>query len=178
MNAMVIVLNGGSSAGKSEIARSLQDVLSEPWLAFGVDTLIEAMPSGLLTAEAGIVFGSNGQVSPGPLFGRLEDAWMHGLAAMARAGARVIIDDVFLSGAKAQSRWRKALQGLDVLWVGVRCDVGVAEMREAARGERIPGMARSQALIVHADVFYDVEVDTTSETALDCARQIAARLAH
>src|SRR4029079_8988236 len=31
----VIVLNGGSSSGKSGIARCLQAILPDPWLAFG-----------------------------------------------------------------------------------------------------------------------------------------------
>ena len=37
-SAQVIVLNGGSSSGKSGIARCLQAVLPEAWLAIGVDT--------------------------------------------------------------------------------------------------------------------------------------------
>jgi chloramphenicol 3-O phosphotransferase len=36
----VIVLNGGSSSGKSGIARCLQAILPDPWLAFGTDTLV------------------------------------------------------------------------------------------------------------------------------------------
>lgn len=52
----VIVLNGGSSAGKSEIVRHLQAVLSQPWLAFGVDSLIEAMPQSMQESDAGIEF--------------------------------------------------------------------------------------------------------------------------
>ena len=39
------MLNGGSSSGKSGIARCLQAVLPDPWLVFGVDTLIQAMPA-------------------------------------------------------------------------------------------------------------------------------------
>ena len=39
----VIVLNGGSSSGKSGIARCLQAVLPDTWLTFGTDTLVEAM---------------------------------------------------------------------------------------------------------------------------------------
>ena len=39
MTGPVIVLNGGSSSGKSSIARQLQARLApEPWLTFGVDT--------------------------------------------------------------------------------------------------------------------------------------------
>jgi chloramphenicol 3-O phosphotransferase len=41
VTTQVIVLNGGSSSGKSGIARCLQAVLPDPWLAFGVD---EAWP--------------------------------------------------------------------------------------------------------------------------------------
>jgi chloramphenicol 3-O phosphotransferase len=41
----VIVLNGGSGSGKSGIARCLQAVLLDPWLVFGVDILIQALPA-------------------------------------------------------------------------------------------------------------------------------------
>lgn len=41
----VIVLNDGSSSGKSGIVRCLQSVLPDPRLALGVDSLIEAMPA-------------------------------------------------------------------------------------------------------------------------------------
>jgi chloramphenicol 3-O phosphotransferase len=61
-----------------------------------------------------------------------------------------------------------------VLWVGVRCDPGVAAEREAQRGDRITGMAASQALIVHDGVRYDMQVDTTDADAAQCARTIAA----
>ncbi|MDA8344179.1 MAG: chloramphenicol phosphotransferase CPT [Thermaerobacter sp.] len=176
MSISLIVLNGGSSSGKSTIARSLQTELRDAWLTFGVDTLISAMPSALNATEEGIAFHPDGTITPGAQFRELEAAWMEGIAAMARAGARIIIDDVFLSGPAAQQRWRAALRGLNVLWVGVRCEVGVAEAREAARGDRIVGMARSQALIVHEGIDYDMVVDTTSTDAAACAQEIAARV--
>ncbi|WP_410660706.1 chloramphenicol phosphotransferase CPT [Amycolatopsis sp. lyj-112] len=173
MTTRVIVLNGGSSSGKSGIARCLQAVLPEPWLTLGVDTLIDAIPAGV--AE-GIEFAPDGGVSVGSGFQRLEDAWMTGVAAMVRAGARVVIDDAFLGGAASQQRWRDALNGLEVLWVGVRCDGAVAAGREMARGDRVAGMAEAQADVVHRGVAYDLEVDTTEREALVCAREIAARV--
>ncbi|MFR9778904.1 chloramphenicol phosphotransferase CPT [Micromonospora sp. MS34] len=176
MTTQVIVLNGGSSSGKSGIARCLQGVLPEPWLAVGVDTLIDAMPAAMRTSAAGIEFAADGGVSVGPEFRAVEAAWMQGVAAMVRAGARVIVDEVFLGGPASQQRWRQALAGLDVLWVGVRCDGAVAVGRELARGDRIPGMAAAQAEAVHRGVAYDLEVDTTHTEALECARVIAARI--
>lgn len=168
----MIVLNGGSSSGKSGIVRCLQAVLPDPWLAYGVDTLVEAMPASG-TPGAGIEFGTSGEVIVGPQFRAMEAAWMAGIAAMVRAGALIIVDDVFLGGARSQRRWTAALAGLAVLWVGVRCESSVAAGREIARGDRNTGMAASQAEIVHQGVVYDVEVDTTHTEALECARIIA-----
>lgn len=172
----MIVLNGGSSSGKTGIARCLQAVLPDAWLVLGVDTLIEAMPLSTRMSAAGIEFADGGGVSVGPGFRALEDAWIQGVVAMARAGARIIVDEAFLGGAASQQRWKKALGTLDVLWVGVRCEGEIAAGREIARGDRIAGMAASQAKLVHRDVVYDLEVDTTHTEALECARAIAAHV--
>ncbi|MFF7788953.1 chloramphenicol phosphotransferase CPT [Streptomyces sp. NPDC007991] len=176
MTTQVIVLNGGSSSGKSGIVRCLQEVLPDPWAAFGVDSFVEALPARMRGSEEGIAFAADGGVSVGAQFRALDAAWTEGIAAMARAGARIIVDDVFLGGPHSQERWRKALAGLDVLWVGVRCDSAVAEGREIARGDRVRGMAASQARLVHEGVRYDVEVDTTHTESLVCARTIAAHV--
>ena len=172
----VIVLNGGSSSGKSGIVRCLQAVLPDPWLALGTDTLVDAMPASMQASDAGIEFGPDGEVVVGPGFRALEAAWIEGVAAMARAGARVIVDEVFLGGAGSQQRWQKALRDLRVLWVGVRCDGAVAAGREVARGDRVVGMAASQVDVVHLGVVYDLEVDTTHTESMDCARDIAAHV--
>jgi chloramphenicol 3-O phosphotransferase len=172
----MIILNGGSSSGKSGIVRCLQAILPELWLAFGCDSFIDALPAHLQASDAGIVFAADGGVSVGAGFRALEAAWMEGIAAMARAGGRIIIDDVFLGAAASQQRWQKALGGLEVLWVGVRCESAVAAGREVARGNRTRGMAMSQADVVHEGVSYDVEVDTTHTESLVCARAIAAHV--
>jgi chloramphenicol 3-O phosphotransferase len=176
VTTQVIVLNGGSSSGKSGIARCLQEALPVPWLTFGVDILIEAMPASTRTSPAGIEIDSDGEVTVGPEFRMLEAAWIAGIAAMARAGARVIVDEVFLDGSASQQRWRNALSGLQVLWVGVRCESAIAAVREIARGDRDLGMAAHQAQMVHQNVVYDLEVDTTHAEAFQCAEMIAASL--
>ncbi len=121
-----------------------------------------------------IEFAPDGEVIVGPEFRTLEAAWIEGVAAMAHAGARIIVDEVFLGGAASQQRWKKALGVLAVLWVGVWCDSAVAAGREIARGDRVTGMAASQAEVVHQGVVYDLQVDTTHTEALECARAIAA----
>jgi chloramphenicol 3-O phosphotransferase len=173
---MVIVLNGGSSSGKSSLAAALQEALSQPWLRLGVDTLIGALPLPMVGGGPGIGFGANGEVHLGAEFTRLELAWMQGVAAIARAGVPVIVEDGFVSGPVAQERWRSALGSLPVLWVGVHCDVQVAVKRELARGDRAVGMARGQAESVHRGISYDVEVDTTHSTPAEAAAIVVAAL--
>jgi chloramphenicol 3-O phosphotransferase len=172
----IILLNGGSSSGKSGIVRCLQAVLPDPWAAFGVDSFVEALPVKMHGADEGISFAADGRVSVGADFRTLQHAWRQGVVAMARVGARVIIDDVFLGGAATQQEWRQVVDGLAVLWVGVRCESAVAAGREIARGDRVQGMAAAQADVVHEGVAYDVEVDTTHTESLECARTIAAHV--
>jgi chloramphenicol 3-O phosphotransferase len=172
----MIILNGGSSSGKSGIVRCLQAVLPDPWLAFGCDSFVEALPAKMQASNEGIAFAADGGVSVGPDFRALEAAWIDGVVAMVRAGARVIIDEVFLGGAASQQRWQNAAGGLTVLWVGVKCESAVAAGRELARGDRTQGMAASQADVVHQGVFYDLEVDTTHTESLVCARTIATHV--
>jgi chloramphenicol 3-O phosphotransferase len=155
----VLVLNGGSSSGKTTLARRLQTVLEGCWLRFGVDTLVEALPPRLFAA-GGLHMTPDGAVDVGPRFTEVEDQWMVGLAAMARAGAHLVIEDNFVSGPRAQERWRDALAGLPVGWIGVRCRAEVAAAREAARGDRTAGMAAAQAEHVHGGIHYDLEVRT------------------
>ncbi len=169
----VIVLNGGSSAGKSSIARALQDVLPGLWLTFGTDVLAEALPGRGDDPRSGLVLEPDGTVTVKPEFRAIQDVWYQGLAVMAGRGAFLILDEVFLAGGAGQQRLRGLLGDLDVLWAGVHCDPLVAASREAARPDRVRGMAMSQAVAVHAGVVYDVEVDTTECPALACARRIA-----
>ncbi|GHF50311.1 chloramphenicol phosphotransferase [Kitasatospora xanthocidica] len=175
----VIVLNGGSSSGKSSIARRLQERLPQPWLHLGADTMVDALPPWLLGGAEGIggLTDGDGTVEVGPAFAELDAAWTAGVAAMARAGARIVVDEVFLGTTASQARWRAALDGLDVLWVGVRCDPAVAAAREAARGDRVAGMAAAQAEAVHQGVVYDLVVDTSRASVDDCADAVLARLA-
>ncbi|MDE2333301.1 MAG: chloramphenicol phosphotransferase [Rhodospirillales bacterium] len=176
MRPRVIVLNGGSSAGKSSLVRALQGTLPEPWVAFGVDSLVEAMPPSMLEGKDGLAIAADGSITVGPAYRAIARAWRAGIGAMARAGANVILDVVFLDGAADQAEWRGPLRALPVFWVGVRCAPAIAAAREAARGDRVSGMAARQAETVHRGVAYDVEVDTSSATSEACARAIAARL--
>jgi chloramphenicol 3-O phosphotransferase len=126
--------------------------------------------------EGPVEFGPDGSVAVGDGFRRAEASWYAGLAAIGRCGTGLIIDEVFMGGRSSQERLASALQGLPVVWVGVRCAPEVAEVRERSRADRVAGMARLQATRVHQGVAYDLIVDTTATSAAECARTIAAHL--
>lgn len=179
----VIVLNGRSSSGKSSIARSLQELLETPWATLGVDDLIRALSpslvgsSPLLSGRAPLLrLGGNGEVIVEPAWRQVESAWYEGLAAIARSGLGVILDEVLLRGGTAQRQLADAFEGLALLWVGVQCDPAVAASREAGRPDRVAGMAASQAVKVHEGVHYDLTVDSTTASSEECARTILAHL--
>lgn len=153
------MLNGGSSSGKTTLARRLQELLDGVWLRLGVDTLVDAAPPRLLTGD-GLDLAADGSVGVGPAFVVVERQWMAGIAAMAAVGAHVLVEENLLSGPSGRQRWADALAGVPVTWVGVRCSAEVAAAREAARGDRVTGMAARQADAVHVGIAYDLQVDT------------------
>lgn len=176
MGAQVIVLNGVSSSGKTTLARALQTMLTEHWLLLGIDDLIRAMPNEGLEDGSLLHIGETGQVHVGIGWHDLEASWYCGIASIAASGTGVIVDDVFLGGRHSQERLRATLNGLEVLWVGVHCDRDVARAREAARPDRVPGMAEFQAAIVHEGVEYDITVDTSSASPESSAIEILTRM--
>jgi chloramphenicol 3-O phosphotransferase len=170
---VIVVLNGGSSSGKTSIARCLKARLGPRWLSLSVDDFVDALSGALWGAPEGLVIDDSGDVKPGADFRTLEAAWLAGVRAMSDAGAHLVLDDVFLDGGESQARTAALLGDTDIVWVGVLCDAEIAAGREIARGDRQAGMARKQAGRVHRGVVYDVEVDAGTNEAFDCAAAIA-----
>ncbi|MBQ0825693.1 chloramphenicol phosphotransferase CPT family protein [Streptomyces tagetis] len=163
---LIIFLNGTSSSGKSSIARELLAVLEEPYFHLPVDAF-HAMRT-------------RGEADPAELPGILRRTWRgyhRAVAGMAAGGNNVVVDHVL------SEDWRLPdCLGLfpprDVVLVGVRCSLEELERRERARGDRPAGLAARQYGRVHAHGLYDIECDTTTADARECARRISAFLPH
>jgi len=154
-----IILNGGSSAGKTTLGRLLQSALPDPWLLLGIDLLIWTLPPEMINDPEGLSV-REGVIVRGTSFLPLYAGFQTAVAALARSGVNVLLDDLTLEGATDQQRWNNVLKGMEVCWIGVHCAPEVAARREAERASRLPGIARHQALTVHQGVRYDLEVDT------------------
>ena len=112
----------------------------------------------------------------GPAVDRLLAGMRASIAALARCGNNIIVDDVLVD--EDGSAYRLALAGLDVLWVGVMAPLDVIEARERQRGDRDIGLARWQFVRVHRNIPYDLTVDAARSTPAEIAGQILSRLGH
>jgi len=151
----VVVLNGPSSSGKSTLSRALQALLlemkGEHWWHAQMDNLTAMLP---------VRPGADGPTTDPADVGKFLAGWYGCIRALALAGNSVIADAGFL-----QMDWLlaqiEALDGIEALYVGVRCPLDEVERREVARGDRKIGYARAQYDRVHRHGPYDVEVDTS-----------------
>lgn len=171
----IVVLNGVGSAGKSSIARALQRIASRPFLHVQMDSFLDMMPPAYFDHDDGLRFVDRGEAGVEILCGsfasRVLDGMRQSIAAMAKSGNDLIVDDVMLG--EDAKRYRAALAGLTVHWVGVMASPATLEARERQRGDRMAGLARWQFSRVHQDIVYDLIVETdgaTPEWAASCIR--------
>ena len=186
----IILLNGSSSAGKTTLAITLQQLLPDPWHHIALDQFRDGMGGryrGLNSADGtpgarglNVVPVARGnervtEVRFGDLGKQVLRGMRRAIAAFAAEGNNVIIDDLMFEPAFLFD-YVEALAGFDVLFVGVRCPIDVVNAREAKRPGRFPGTATSHFDRVHAHCIYDIEVDTGVATPRQCAETIIARL--
>ncbi|MBW0272828.1 chloramphenicol phosphotransferase [Nocardia sp. MH4] len=185
----VVFLNGVSSAGKTTLARAIQDESDVPFVYWGIDTLFGLVPpkwgggrDGPLSRD-GFWYDRSEQDAGGhPLlvirYGhvgyRMLRSACSAAAEFARGGDHLVIDEMLLSP-DLLPIWMEALAGLDVQLVGVTCPLAVAEQRELLRGKTI-GLARGHFGTVHDHGYpYDTVVDTSTATPAELARVVLGR---
>jgi chloramphenicol 3-O phosphotransferase len=179
----VILLVGTSCAGKSTLARAIQEAAAEAYVALSLDGLFAATPdrwggSGEGRADGfHYVFeGGLRRIGYGPVGWRLLEGFHRSAAAYARAGVNVVVDDVLLSAA-CLAGWAAALEGIEATLVHVTAPLPELLRREEARERRrTPGLAAG-CLPLHLAIEVDVTVDTSeAEPAVLAERLLAAPL--
>lgn len=182
-SGQIIILNGTSSSGKSTIAKALQDMMDEPYLRSGIDHFLQHYPPRMIeqssdpdpsTAEGWLAVFHDDifvDIRIGRHGYQFLAAMYRAIAALARSGINVIVDDVIYDSVVLQSAVQ-ALDGCNVLFVGIRCPLAVAKQREQARGNRAIGGASVFHHRVHQHGIYDLEVDSAKQSAFECALQI------
>lgn len=162
----IILLNGASSSGKSSVARAVQARIEEPFWHISIDHLRD---SGVLPTA---------RIRSGEFqWASMRDAFFEGfeqsLLAYARCGNNLIVEHIMESRAWLL-RLTRLLEGQDVFFVGLHCDLAELERREIARGDRRIGDARRDYHQIHSYCRYDVELDSARPPEANADRLVAA----
>jgi chloramphenicol 3-O phosphotransferase len=184
----VVILNGVSRAGKSTLARAIQESAPGVWMHLGGDAHKACTPPNRQPG-VGLRPGRN-QVRPEveecvPV---LHAALHESVAVHARFGLDVVVDDNFHDSYTRRygilEDCARRLAGLETLFVGVRCPVEVIWERRAKTWGQLLGEVPQDVVdavelaqhATHAHRGYDLEVDTSLMSPENCAAVIARRL--
>jgi chloramphenicol 3-O phosphotransferase len=187
-SAKLILLNGGSSAGKTSLALALQDLLAEPYLLLGIDIFWMALPPRQLDLDRvdpeyyswHMETHSHKKhfvIDPGPILDAAMYARYRATAAYLAAGLNVVADEVLWKREWLEEALR-VFEPHDVYFIGVHVEDAEGARRERERGDRHAGWNRGSARAAHlnAQGAYDLEIDTTHESPTQCAARIKAAL--
>jgi chloramphenicol 3-O phosphotransferase len=180
----IVILNGAPRAGKSSIVAAIQETFDGPWMNLGVDQARQITPPryqpgiGLRPGEP--------DHEAAPFVPTFYAAWYESIAAHSRAGLNVVVD-VGHHDEEILADCARRLEGLPVLFVGVRCPIEVImDRRNAGQSGREgvyatgssadPEPVQRWQRRVHVPGIYDLEVDTSVLTPEECADAIRRRL--
>src|ERR1044071_214555 len=121
--ATVVVLNGTSSAGKTAIARALQEIAPRLFLDFSIDSILYALPPGILERL------KRGEWTGDVRFLELVRGFYACVRELLALGHDLIIDHAVVTEAEADML-RAAVEGHEVLLVGLDCPVDILAERE------------------------------------------------
>ena len=187
----LLILNGASSTGKTTLASGFRDTRAaagEFWLLMGIDDYVSKLPlswwdAGLpggpgAHAKDGLRFETTGgglQLVVGDTCRRLLRAYHRAVAAAVRSGLDVVVDEVVFDD-DLRRDWCDVLDGLEPVWVAVRCAPEVAQERERRRGDRPIGMTSTHTDTVHRSIDYAFEVDTSDLGPEDALTDLLRKL--
>ncbi len=188
--AFVIVINGASCAGKTTLAKAIQDCSPEPCLIVSLDQFRDSLPDRYrgMNSPMGTTGSQGLNIVPTELngtrateirFGDYGLATLQGMrsaiASMAREGLNVVVDDLLIHP-NHRDGYLHALKDFQTIFVGVHCNIEEMERREADREGRFPGTAKTTLQQVHSGMKYDIEVDTSKDTPHELAERVLSVL--
>ena len=187
----IVILNGVSRAGKSTLARAVQEGVPGVWMHIGMDAHKACTPPSLQPGLGLRPLTEMGQVNRRVeahipiLFAALYES----VAAHARLGLDVVMDinhhESYSMPYGILGDCARRLAGLPVLFVGVRCPLDVIWERRAATWGQVPGSVAADVTAAvelaqtasHAHGHYDLEIDTSVYSPAEGADLIGQRVA-
>lgn len=192
MSGQIVILNGAPRSGKSSIVAALQADAAAPWMNLGVDAYVRSVTPPAFRPGIGLRPGGE-RPDLETLIPTFYLALYDSIAAHSRLGLNVVADvghhDAYQRPLNILPRCARRLEGLPVLFVGVKCSIEAIMARRNAgepgreelylRGAAdrdVPGPVAAWQREVHSPGLYDLEVDTSDKSPEACAALILARL--
>lgn len=188
----VIILNGPSTAGKSSIQREFQFLmLPNLWIKLGIDSLFD-QPMPNITPENLSFWQSKNNIRwveftkdahdnavvtlyVGKEGEKVAYGMNSAIATYAKSGCNVIVDYIAYKKEWATDL-RTKLKDIEAYWVKVNLPLETLEEREIARGTSPKGHGRSHYDTVHWNIQYDLEVDSSENSASEIAKHIKEQI--
>ncbi|RDW22112.1 chloramphenicol phosphotransferase [Oceanobacillus chungangensis] len=181
----IIILNGTPRSGKSSIASVIQKTFEGVWMNFGVDQFMRMTPEQF---QPGIGLRPGGELPElEPTIKIMYRAMYEAIAQFSRQGLNVAVDVGHHEGYSVPLRTlpecARILDGLPVLFIGVRCPIEVIMERRIKTWNvgydedfKVPKPVALWQKLVHVPGIYDIEVDTSVLSPEECAKLISQRL--
>jgi chloramphenicol 3-O phosphotransferase len=186
----IVILNGAPRAGKSSIARAIQQSFDAPWMNLGVDAYVREVTPERYRPGIGLRPGGE-RPDLEPLIPVFYAALHESIATHSRLGLNVVADvghhERYSRPLGTLADCARRLLGLPVLFVGVRCPIEtiMARRNQAHPGREetyVSGIAPTEPVLawqeaVHQPGLYDLELDTSRQSPEACASAIREILA-
>jgi chloramphenicol 3-O phosphotransferase len=181
--ANIIFLNGISSSGKTSIAKAIQYISPIPFLHFGIDNIIDMMPSNWLSfnenGKDGCYFekyenqyGKAVSCNVGPYGKSIFEMGIKLIKTILDCNLDIIIDEVIWNQDQMDS-YRELFKGHKVVFVKIYCEREVAQEREILRGNREIGLANDQFDKVESIKWnYDLVIDSNASRSFEIGKKI------
>ena len=168
---MIILLNGTSSAGKTTIARIVQEKYPGVLLLYGVDSMVQtAFPAKcdyppydeqaikvMMSETAG---QPSAKLIVSPYVYPIYEAAVRFYKLLSGRGYDIIIDELLFDDNRIKSYF-DILIGETVYFIGIKPDKEVVIKREQERGNRLLGLAAGLYHEVYNPIFsYDLLIDS------------------
>jgi chloramphenicol 3-O phosphotransferase len=186
---MIILLNGTSSAGKTTVARIMQEKYRGVLLLYGVDTMVQtAFPAKCdyppfdeqaIKLETSEVDGhTHARLIVSPYMYPVYTAAVRFYRMLSEQGYHLIVDEL-LFDANRITPYFEILSHEKVYFIGLQPEKEVVLRREQERGDRIPGLAAGLYQEVYHPLFtYDLLLDTGKLDPQETAERILEYVDH
>lgn len=160
----IILLDGNSSAGKTSIAKAIQEQAKEQIYRLSIDDfLLHTIPQKIIESREGYSLRDK------------IDELMFGFYKLVRFYSEsmgiVVVDLIF-----QREAWREyffsCIKRSHVFYVQLFCSLQELEKRESARTDRAAGGARSIFEMIYSFKEYDLQVDSSENSIQKCAQDI------